>query len=227
MDKFKELNTGAKLVLGATVAFLIVSFFEWFEIGGTLGDAAEAFGADNGINMWHGVGVIAGLVAIVLLVWQAIRLANINFEVGVTPSMITAALAALLLLFTLLRVLFGYSGFDRTIWLWLGLLLAVVIAVGAYLNMQASGESFADIRASMAGAAAAAKGAVDRGDASETTTSATATEPAPAAADDAPAAAQRAADDAAAAADDAADAAADAADAAADTATGDDPPRTA
>src|SRR5688572_9735400 len=28
MDKFNELTTGAKLVLGATVAFLIVSFFE-------------------------------------------------------------------------------------------------------------------------------------------------------------------------------------------------------
>ena len=98
MDKFNELTTGAKLVLGATVAFLIVSFFNWFEAD--LGGIEEVAGVDAGVSMWNGVGVIAGLIAIVLLVWQAIRLANINLEIGMTPAMITAALAALLLIFT-------------------------------------------------------------------------------------------------------------------------------
>jgi hypothetical protein len=181
MDRFKELNTGAKLVLGATVLFLIVSFFNWYEAD--LGGLDDVVGVDAGVSMWNGVGVIAGLVAIVLLVWQAIRLANINLEVGVTPSMITAALAALLLLFTVIRVLDGYEFADRTIWLWIGLLLAVVIAVGAWMNMQASGESFADIRASVSGAAAAARGAVDRDD----TPAATTTPDAPAAPPAAPA----------------------------------------
>ncbi len=161
MDKFNELTTGAKLVLGATVAFLIVSFFNWYEAD--LGGIEEVAGVDAGVSMWNGVGVIAGLVAIVLLVWQAIRLANINLEIGMTPAMITAALAALLLIFTVIRVIDGYEFADRTIWLWLGLVLAVVIAVGAWMNMQASGEGIADIRASMAGAAAAAKGAADSG----------------------------------------------------------------
>jgi hypothetical protein len=212
MDRFKDLNNGAKLVLGATVLFLIVSFFNWYEAD--LGGLEEVSGVDAGISMWNGVGVIAGLVAIVLLVWQAVRLANINFEVGVTPSMITAALAALLLLFTVIRVLDGYAFADRTIWLWLGLLLAVLIAVGAWMNMQASGESFADIRAAAAGAAAAAKGAVDRDDASATTTTtATTTGSTAGAADHA--------------ADAAEDAGADAADAAGDAVTGDDPPRSA
>ena len=95
MDKFKELTTGAKLVLGATVAFLIVSFFEWFEVSGDLGEAVEAFAGDNGVSMWNGVGYIAGLLAIALIVWQALRLANIELELGITPAMITAALAAL------------------------------------------------------------------------------------------------------------------------------------
>ncbi len=161
MDKFNELTTGAKLVLGATVAFLIVSFFNWFEAD--LGGIEEVAGVDAGVSMWNGVGVIAGLLAIVLLVWQAIRLANINLEIGMTPAMITAALAALLLIFTVIRVIDGYEFADRTIWLWLGLLLAVVIAVGAWMNMQASGEGIADIRASVAGATAAAKGAAGSG----------------------------------------------------------------
>ena len=89
MDKFKELTTGAKLVLGATVAFLIVSFFEWFEVSGDLGEAVEAFAGDNGVSMWNGVGYIAGLLAIALIVWQALRLANIELELGITPAMIT------------------------------------------------------------------------------------------------------------------------------------------
>lgn len=163
MDKFKELTTGAKLVLGGTIVFLIFSFFEWFEVGGELGEAVEAIAGDNGVSMWNGIGWIAGLLAIGLLVWQALRLANIDLEVGVTPAMITAALAALVLIFTFIRFIDSPSGFDRTIWAWLGLLLAVVIAVGAYLNMQAAGESFADVRervSSMTGG-----GSADRADA--------------------------------------------------------------
>ena len=29
MDKLAEINHGAKVVLGATIAFLIISFFNW------------------------------------------------------------------------------------------------------------------------------------------------------------------------------------------------------
>ena len=42
------------------------------------------------------VGVLAGLIAIALLVWEAIRLANINVALPVTPAMTSAALAILL-----------------------------------------------------------------------------------------------------------------------------------
>ena len=173
MDKFNELTMGAKLVLGATVAFLIVSFFEWFEVSGELGDAVEAFAGDNGVSMWNGVGYIAGLLAIALIVWQGLRLANIELELGITPAMITAALAALMLIFTFIRWIDAPSAFDRTIWAWLGLALAILVAVGAWMNMQASGESLADIRASVTGAAASAKGAVDRTDDTPRTTAGT------------------------------------------------------
>jgi hypothetical protein len=141
MDKLSELSHGAKVVLGAAIAFLIFSFFEWFEVGGQLGEAAEALGADNGISMWNGIGFLAGLLAIALIVWQAIRLANIEIEIGVGPAMVTAALALLLVIFTFIRFIDKPSAFDRTIWAWLGLILAIVIAVGAWMNMKATGES--------------------------------------------------------------------------------------
>ena len=76
--------------------------------------------------MWHGIGFLAGLLAIALIVWQAIRLANIKFEIGVGPAMVTAALSVLLLIFTFIRFIdkpggdLASSMVDRTIWAWLG-----------------------------------------------------------------------------------------------------------
>jgi hypothetical protein len=183
MDKFKELTTGAKLVLGAAVALLIVSWFDWFSVDTEFGDFGE--------NMWNGIGVLAGLLLIALIVWQAVRLANIQLEIGVTPSMITAALAVLTLVFVFIRWIDKPGGglasdlIDRTIWSWIGLALAILLVVGAWMNMQASGEGIADIRAAAAGAAASARGAVDRDDTSSAAPAAT---EAPAA-QDAPAAA--------------------------------------
>ena len=132
MDKLSELTHGAKIVLGAAIAFLIVSFFNWQEVD--LGPIGEA-----GVSMWNGIGWIAGLIAIALIVWQAIRLANIELEIGVGPAMVTAALALLLVIFTFIK--FITDGEFRTFWAWLGLLLSIVVAVGAWLNMRASGES--------------------------------------------------------------------------------------
>ena len=50
MDKLAELSHGAKVVLGAAVALLVVSFFNWFQYN----DVGFA-------TMWNGIGVLAGL----------------------------------------------------------------------------------------------------------------------------------------------------------------------
>jgi hypothetical protein len=166
MDRMNDLTSGAKIVLGATIAFLIVSFFSWFHYTGPGKDELEAIGADTGITMWHGVGWIAGLLAIVLLVWQAIRLANIELEIGVTPSMITAALSVLVLIFALIRWLDKPGGdfVGRTFWAWLGLLFAIVMVVGAWMNMRAAGDSLTGIRDQLAGATSGMRGGADRSD---------------------------------------------------------------
>ncbi|MCZ7587478.1 MAG: hypothetical protein M5U27_01170 [Gaiella sp.] len=154
-----KLSHGAKVVLGAAIVLFVVSFFDWFQY------------ADIGFaNMWNGIGVLAGLLLIALIVWQALRLANINVEIGVTPSMITAALSVLVLIFVAIRWLdkpgpsVANEGVGRTFWAWLGLILAIAIVVGAWLNMRAAGEGLADIRTQVGSAAAAAKSAVDRED---------------------------------------------------------------
>ncbi len=55
--------------------------------------------------------------------------------------MITAALALLLVIFTVIKFL--ADGEFRTFWAWIGLALAIVVAVGASMSdLQAAGESF-------------------------------------------------------------------------------------
>ncbi len=137
MDKLAEINHGAKVVLGASIVFLIISFFNWQEVD--LG----AFGS-AGVSMWHGVGWIAGLLAIAIIAWQAIRLSNMNLEIGVGPAMVTAFLAVLLLLFTVIKF-FADSEF-RTWAAWVGLILAIVVCAGAWFNMKLTGESLADLQ---------------------------------------------------------------------------------
>ncbi len=153
-----KLTHGAKLVLGGTILFLIVSIFNWQAVDTVVGSI--------GINMWHGWGVLAGLIAIAIIVWEGLRLANMKIEIGLTPAMVTAALAILLLFFTVLKFL--VSNEFRTFWAWLGLLLAILVAVGAWVNMKQLGESVAEMGTSMktaaSSAAAAAKAATDKGD---------------------------------------------------------------
>ena len=67
-----KLSHGAKVVLVAGIVFLITSFFNWFEVSFS--------GFSGGESMWHGIGFLAGLLLIALIVWQGIRLANIEFD---------------------------------------------------------------------------------------------------------------------------------------------------
>ena len=52
MDMLKKLNTGAQVILGAGVLYVIFSFFNWYEVKHT----------SYGESMWHGIGFIAGLL---------------------------------------------------------------------------------------------------------------------------------------------------------------------
>ena len=110
MDMLKKLNTGAQVILGAGVLFLIFSFFNWYEVKHT----------SLGESMWHGVGFIAGLLLIVIL--------------------------------------------------------AIVIVGGAWLNMQAAGESLADVKAKISSMTSSS----GSGGASAADTSAAPAAPAPA-----------------------------------------------
>lgn len=144
-----KLSHGAKLVLGATIVFLIVSIFNW--------QAVDTVVGSYGVSMWHGWGVLAGLIAIAIIVWEGLRLANMKIEIGLTPAMVTTALSILLLVFTVLKFLVNNE--FRTFWAWLGLILAICIVAGAFANMRMAGESIGEMTSSMVAAAGSAAGA--------------------------------------------------------------------
>ena len=137
-----KLSTGTKVVLGAGLLLLLVSFFSWFEVDGFGGVA----------SMWEGFGFIAGLALLALLAWEIAQLAGVKLEFGISPAIVTVVLAVLVGVIVLLRVLvtpgpdIAEDVVDRTFWAWIGLLLAVVVVGGAVMAMQAAGQSFSDMR---------------------------------------------------------------------------------
>jgi hypothetical protein len=144
-----KLTIGSKLLLGAGVLLLVDSFLHWQEV---------SFGPISaGVSMWHGWGILVGLVLLAILAWEVAQIAGIKIAVGpLSPSMVTTGLSALLVLFALLKVL---TNSYVAVWAWIGLVLSAGIAAGAWLNMQAAGESLADLKTSVAAAASSATAA--------------------------------------------------------------------
>jgi hypothetical protein len=138
MERLSALSRGAQLMLVGGLLLLIDTFLPWQKVGGEIGDIAEAFGADTTLNAWHGFwGVMLGILTIVLLVWLVARLAGQNVQLPVSEAMIAAGLALLIFLFALIKVLVDNE--FRTIWAWIGLILAAVVAVGAWLLVKDAG----------------------------------------------------------------------------------------
>jgi len=130
MDRLKALPRGMQLMLVGGVLLLIDTFLKWqdFKLGGV---------SIASRNAWHGWGVLVGLLTIVLLMWLVARLAAADIKLPISDTMAGAALGSLIVLFTLIKVLADNE--FRTAWAWIGLLLAVLIAVGAWLELMAGG----------------------------------------------------------------------------------------
>ena len=81
---------------------------------------------------------MVGLLTIVLLAWMIVRLASVNIPLPVSTAMTAAIIGTLILIFTIIKLL-TILGDEATIWAWVGLALAIVIAVGAWLEVQEAG----------------------------------------------------------------------------------------
>jgi hypothetical protein len=222
MERFNALGRGAQLMLIGGVLLLIDLFLPWQDFGNEFSDAV---GVDASFSGWRGFGgVLVGLLTIVLLAWVIVRLASVDIPLPVSTAMTAAILGTLILIFTIIKML-TIIGDEATIWAWLGLVLAIVIAVGAFRTVQEAGgvdtlKSEASTLSSSVGASTASPAAAAA--APSTPAPAAPAPEMPAAADTAHDAPEPAASEAPDMASEAADAPSDAADAASD-ATSDEP----
>lgn len=128
MDRIMKLPRELQMVIGGSVLLLIISFLDWQQV--SIG------GFTAGVDEWHGVGVIAGLLVFAVLLWEAARYFGVKIELGtITPGLISVSLALLLLVFTVITFL---SHSTARHWpAWIGLILSIVIAIGALRRARA------------------------------------------------------------------------------------------
>jgi hypothetical protein len=136
MERFNALGRGAQLMLIGGVLLLIDLFLPWqdFDVGGI----ADELGVDATFSGWRGIGVVLGLLTIVLLAWLIVRIASVNIPLPVSTAMTGALLGTLILIFAIIKLL-TILGDEATFWAWIGVALAVVIAVGAFMTVQEAG----------------------------------------------------------------------------------------
>jgi hypothetical protein len=136
MDRFNALGRGAQLMLVAGVLLFIDLFLPWQDFG-----VSEAIGVDvdDSFSGWRGfAGVVLGLLTIVLLAWLVVRLLAVNIPLPVSQAMSAAVLGVLIAVFGIIKLL-TILGDEQTIWAWIGAILAILVAVGAYLQVQEAG----------------------------------------------------------------------------------------
>jgi hypothetical protein len=131
MPNLADLSTATKVLLGAGVLMFIDLFLSWQKVCVSAPGFPEACGTRSG---WAGWGVLVGLLVIALIVWEGITLAGMasNLNVPIAASVLSAGLAAAILLFTIIKFL---ADNEARSWpAWVGLILAIAIAVGGWLK---------------------------------------------------------------------------------------------
>jgi hypothetical protein len=135
MERLAALSRGAQIMLVAGVLLFISLFLPWqdFDVGGI----AESLGVDATFNAWHGFwGWMLGLLTIVLLAWLIVRIAAVDPPLPVSSAMLAGLLGTLILFFAVIKNLVDD---ESTIWSYIGVVLAIGVAVGAWQQIQEAG----------------------------------------------------------------------------------------
>ena len=134
MERFNALGRGAQIMLISSVLLLIISFFNWQEVEFDLGPLGEG---SAGVSAWDDfLGILMGVLTIVLIARIVANLAAVDIPIPVSIAMTSAVLAFLIFAFALIKNLTD----DYSTWAsYVGVVLAALIAVGAWMEIQAAG----------------------------------------------------------------------------------------
>ena len=188
MERFNALGRGTQLMLVGAVLLFIDLFLPWQKYNGPGADLIESVGGDTSLTAFHGFGGwILALLTVILIAWIVARMAAVEIPIPVSAAMTAGVFAFLILFIAVVKALVDdYSGWAA----WVGIVLAAIIAVGAWMQIQEAGgiEHLKSQVPSTTGASApaAAAGAAPDAPASPPPMSQPAQEPAPTEAPQAP-----------------------------------------
>ncbi|MDQ3991076.1 MAG: hypothetical protein M3245_02035 [Actinomycetota bacterium] len=119
-----RLSMGTKVLLGAGLVLFIALFLGWNCFGGFC------------LSGWSGMGVLAGLLVLALLVWEGLELAGVLATVNAPKALIAAGLGAGAALFALIRFFQAMQGLG--VGAIIGLIAALGLGYGAWLRFNES-----------------------------------------------------------------------------------------
>lgn len=130
-----RMSTGTRILVVSSVLLFIFMFFNWqsVELGEFLGQDIGSVGASG----FSGIGVLVAILVIATIVWEGLLAAGVNLNLGTTsPALISAILGGATAVFTVIKFL---TSLDAVSWpAFVGLILGLLIAYGAYLRFQES-----------------------------------------------------------------------------------------
>ena len=129
MDKLKALGRGTQLMFVAAVLLIIDSFFHWQSVDTVIGSFGQ--------NALHGFwGWVMFLLTIILIARIAARLAAVDVPIPLSFATTSFVLGILIAICAILKNLTDdYSSF----WSYIGAGLAILVVVGAWLEVQEAG----------------------------------------------------------------------------------------
>ncbi len=132
-----RMTTASKILLIGGILYFVDLFLQWNRVCVDLGPLGSTCA---GVSGWHGLGVLNGILVLIIIIMEAVILANLEVSVG-SPEMrsrVDAGIAWALLVFTLIKVLLVDNDFIS--WpAWVGIVLAVVTAYGGWMRWQEAG----------------------------------------------------------------------------------------
>jgi hypothetical protein len=134
MDRLKALGRGTQLMFIASVLLLIISFFNWQEIDFDLGPLGSG---SAGVSMWDDIGgILIGILTIVLIARIAARMAAVDVPIPLSFATTSFVLGVLIAVLAIVKNLTdNYSTWAS----YVGVVLAILVAVGAWMEVQEAG----------------------------------------------------------------------------------------
>jgi hypothetical protein len=126
-----RMSTGSKILMGAGLLLFIDLFLPWQRVD------FGPFGGGFNVSGFSGLGVLVAILVIALLVWEGLLIAGVNINMGTTsPALISAILGGATALFTIILFLTRLTAISFGAFI--GLILALVLAYGAYVRYNES-----------------------------------------------------------------------------------------